>query len=148
MTWAAGKAALVARLQTVTITSPVSFTTEIIYETPPAAITDDICWVLFAPRIRTMRVPGGWLEKQYRYRARLFVYDENHEFAALMVEQIVEATIDAFNNQSALRTGGFQHINGPDVDEPGQLQLAPGGRLWHIADCFFDIEYGEAKTFG
>jgi hypothetical protein len=147
MTWATGKAALVTKLKTIAITSPVSLTTSTVYETPPASLTGStVAWVLFPPRIRPERLPGGWRENVYRYRARLFVLDADHGYAALLVENIVEATIAVFDNQSSLRTGGIQHINGPDVDEPGILK--EGAATWHIADCFFDIKYGEAVTFG
>lgn len=146
MAWADGKAALVTKLAAVAITTPASITTSIVHVTPPASLQDDYAWVLFPPRIRPERIPGGWRENRYRYRARLFVRDQDHARAALIVENIVEATIAAFDNQSALRTGGVQTINGPDVDEPGILK--EGAAVWHIADCFFDIQLGEAKTFG
>lgn len=148
MSWATGKAALAARLATITITEPVALTTDIVYPTPPAALTTDICWVLFPPAVEPERIPGGWRRNNYRYRARLFVMDGDAEFAALIVENVVEATIAAFDNQAALRTGGIQHINGPSVREPGQFQFSTGAPVWHIADCVFDIDLGEAKTFG
>lgn len=148
MAWADGKAALVTKLAAVAITSPVAITTSVVHTTPPATLQDDYSWVLFPPRIRPERHPGGWRTNNYRYRARLFVRDQDHKVAAQIVENIVEATIAAFDTQAALRTGGVMNINGPDVDEPGIIQLPPNsGQVWHIADCLFDIELGEAKTF-
>lgn len=145
MAWATGKAAIVAALKTVAITSPSSITTTVVYETPPGALTTEISWVLFPPRIRVERHPGGWRTNHYRYRARLFVYDQDSDVASLIVENLVESAIAVFDSQTSLRVGGVQTINGPDVDEPGTLQM--GSRLWHIADCFFEVELGEAKTF-
>src|SRR5262245_4330194 len=109
MPWADGKAALASRLATVAITSPVSLTTSVVVQTPPATLTDPLAWVLFPPRIRVLRFPGGWRQHQYTYRARLFVLDADHQYAALIVENIVEATIAKFDDQVALRTGGVQH---------------------------------------
>lgn len=147
MTWSASKAALVAKLKTVAITSPLTYTTSIVYETPPGNLNGvTIAWVMFPPRIRVERHPGGWRGTTYRYRARLFVQDSDHGQAALIVENIVEATLAVFDDQSSLRGNGVQTINGPDVDEPGILK--EGAAIWHIADCFFDVQYGEARTFG
>lgn len=152
MSWATGKAAIAARLATIAITSPVALTTSVVYQNPPASISDTVSWVLFPPRIRPVRSPGGWRTNVYRYRARLFVNDVDHARASLLVENIVEATIDSFDNQSALRTGGIQIINGPEVDEPGvirgnQVGAPSGAVVWHVADCLFEIHLSEDKTF-
>lgn len=148
MSWAVAKAALAEKLEDIAITTPRAITTSRVYRNPPNIIEGSVAWVLFAPRMRGERVPGGWAEKTYRYRAQLVVWDPNAEVASLMVENICEATWDAFHDQSSLRVGGVHLINGPDIDEPGTIEDKINDRLWHVADCFFDIRYGEAKTFG
>lgn len=148
MAWADGKDALADKLETISITTPIDVTTTIVYRNIPATVSDRYAWVLFAPRIRVERLPGGWREDTFRYRARLLVNDQDHDRAALIVENLVIATLDAFDDQSDLRTGGVNLINGPDVDEPGIIKNEYGAILWHSADLFFDIRLGEAKTFG
>lgn len=146
MSWATAKAALASKLETLAITAPLSLTVSRVYQTPPGALSDTPALVMFPPSVSPIRHPGGVREDRYKYRVRLFVYDQDKEVEALILENFVVAALDLFDNTLSQRVGGVQIINGPEVDEPGITTI--GSRTYSVVDMTFDIRLSESKTFG
>ncbi len=148
MAWSDAKAAIAALLAGVSITEPTALDMKTVYTDAPGRIppADTPAVVMFPPSVEVVRDPGGWREKHYGYRVRLYVHDARYARAAAIVESFVEEVIDAFDDTSSVRGNGVQIINGPRVDEPTQFDYA--GATYLGVDFFFDVQMGEPKTFG
>ena len=148
MAWSDAKAAIKALLASVSISSPSSISMNNVFDDPPPRLgaQDTPACILFPPGVDVERLPGGWRQKRDNYRVRLYIHDPDYATASSIVENMVEAVHDKFDNTSSVRGDGVQIVNGPTSDEPGQVEYA--GQTFIGVDFQFDVQMGETKTFG
>src|SRR3990167_8161155 len=141
MAWTDIRAAIVARLELVSITSPVAQTVKKVYATPPPAIQDLPCFIIYPPRAVIARGAGG-RTKLYTVRCRLLVKDADLDRAADLADAYREAAIDAFDADVVLFNGA---LAGQDCEEAAGFLY--GGVNYTGFDCLLSITGVEGNTF-
>jgi len=143
MAWADAKARIVAILEGVSITDPVSEIKRV-YPNPPGTIGDVPCVIVYPPALTVVRQSSSLRKKTYTIRLRLLVTDADLATASALVDAYREAVVDAFDADLTLNyTASI--IDGPNMEEAASFTY--GQRQFTGMDCILGITLMEAANY-
>lgn len=123
MTWAAARAELATQLATVSITSPITQTIRRVYQTPPGAVQDTPCFIIFPPGVIVERPFGGLRIDRHRVRIALLLRDADKDRAGELVDAYREALITLVDSHITLNST-VTVISAQEVEEGTSVSYA------------------------